>query len=329
MRKLTRRLYLKPTDNEWESGAVLNPTAIKEGNTIHLIYRAVKHPNYSSLGHAEIKDGVLHRHKQPFMTPTEEYEKEGIEDPRITKIKDTFYLLYTAWDGRNARVGLATGQSIDKLTKQGIISPNIALKKAIELVNSARYKERWQSLLELGDKDLILGDKDAVLLPEKISGKFVILHRLEPDIQAVYFDSFDELRDDRFWEEYLRNIEDYVIMRPKYKWEDKKIGAGAVALKVQYGWLLLYHGVEGKIDKHIYSAGATLLTHDLRYMTRLEEPLFMPDFEWEKKGDVNNVVFPEGAVIEDGMLNIYYGCADTRIGLAQIRLESLLKELQK
>ncbi|MFH1637273.1 MAG: pesticidal protein Cry7Aa [Candidatus Woesearchaeota archaeon] len=327
MKCVTCELYLEPTENEWESKAVLNPTAIKEGSIVHLIYRAVKHPNYSCLGHAKIEDGKLYRHKQPLIVPTEEYEAEGVEDPRITKIGDIFYLLYTAWDGKNARVALATGKSIDKLTKQGIISPNIPVEKAIGLVISDRYKENWQSRLELGEKGLILFDKDAVLLPEKISGKFVMLHRLEPDIQVVYFDSFDELKDDRFWEEYIRNIEDHVIMRPKYKWEAKRIGAGAVPLKTDYGWLLFYHGVEGEKDERIYSAGVALFTHNLENVTRLEEPLFRPEFEWEKEGDVNNVVFPEGVVIEDGMLNIFYGCADSRIGLAKIKFESLLEKL--
>jgi predicted GH43/DUF377 family glycosyl hydrolase len=327
MEKKTRRVYLESTENEWESGAVLNPAVIKEGSTIHLIYRAVKPPNYSSLGHIEINRGELYRHEQPFMIPTKEYEKEGVEDPRITKIEDTFYLLYTAWDGKNARVALATGKSIDKLTKQGIISPNIPIEKAIKLVNQDRYKESWQSQLENVGKDSILWDKDAVLLPEKISGKFVMFHRLEPDIQVVYFDSFDELKDDLFWKKYIKNIESHVIMRPEHQWEAKKIGVGAVPLKTQYGWLLIYHGVEGEKDERVYSAGAALLTHNLEYMARLKEPLFKPEFEWEKEGDVNNVVFPEGMIMEDGMLNIFYGCADTKIGLVAIKLEHIMEKL--
>ena len=327
---LTRKLLLEPTDNKWESKAVLNPTVIKDKDDTQLIYRAIGLFNDSNLGYAKIEDETVYRYNQPFMVPTEEYEKEGLEDPRIAKIDNTYNLLYTAWDGENARVALACGQSLDSLTKQGIISPNISIEKAIELVGSNRYKNIWkQQLKKSKNKNLILWDKDAVLFPEKISGKYIMLHRLIPDIQLVKFNSFKDLQDDEFWEDYLKNIEDYIVMQPKYKWESKRIGAGATPIKTRQGWLLLYHGVERKNNKkNTYSAGAALLNNsNFEQINRLKKPLFKPEFPWEKIGNVNNVVFPEGALVDDETLDIFYGCADKRIGLAKIELKNLLEEL--
>ena len=324
---MIRRVFLEPTANKWESGAVFNPTAIEEDGITHLIYRAVRSPNYSSLGHAEIEDGLVCRHDKPFMAPTEEYEREGVEDPRITKINGTFYLFYTAWDGKSARIAYAAGRSIDNLKKQGIIGPNIPVARAIGLVNSERYKNEWRRQLVKFGMDSFLWDKDAVLFPEKISGKYAMLHRLEPDIQLVLFDSFEDLQNKNFWEDYLRNIGEHIFMHPQYEWESEKIGAGATPIKTNHGWLLLYHGVEGKRKHSIYSAGAALFSNDIKHGTRLKEPLFQTEYEWEKVGNVNNVVFPEGATVEGPMLNIFYGAADRVIGLAQLELKSLIKKL--
>ena len=326
---MERKLFLEPTENEWESAEVLNPTAIKEDGVTHLIYRAVKKPNFSCLGHAEVRNGEILRYNEPLLSPTEDYERKGIEDPRITKIDGTYYILYTAWDGQNARIALASGPSINELTKQGIISPNITMKKAIEVVGSERYREIWKKEIGLHGESPMLWDKDAVLLPEKIGGMFVMIHRLEPDMQAVFFDSFEDLKKEEFWIDYLKNIESRVLMKQKHKWESTRIGAGATPIKTDRGWLLLYHGVEEEGGKRTYRAGAALVDDNMKELSRLENPLFEPDFDWEKNGDVSNVVFPEGAILENDTLEVYYGCADTRIGLAKVSISELLSNLLK
>ncbi len=324
---MERKLLLKPSKNDWESGAVLNPTAIRERGVTHLIYRAVKHPNYSSLGYARIVKGNIKRFDRPFLKPEKVWEREGVEDPRITKVGGTYYLLYTAWDGKNARVALAVSKDLKRFRRMGVVSPNIPASEAAKLAGLARYRRAWKGYR----KGSILFDKDAVLFPEKISGKFVMLHRLEPDIQIVYFRSFSELKKRKFWENYLKNIRKHVVMRPKHPWESEKIGAGATPIKTEKGWLLLYHGVQKTGRGRVYRAGAALLDlkHPEKEIARLEKPLFGPTHEWERKGDVNNVVFPEGAVVEKGVLSIFYGCADSRIGLARVRIRELLKRLEK
>ncbi|MBW2965532.1 pesticidal protein Cry7Aa, partial [Candidatus Woesearchaeota archaeon] len=176
--------------------------------------------------------------------------------------------------------------------------------------------------------DMILYDKDAVLFPQKINGKFVMLHRLEPDIQIVYFDKFEDLGKRKFWLDYIRNIDNYVLMKPKFEWEHEKIGAGATPIKTKKGWLLLYHGVNMKNGKQ-YNAGAALLDlkNPQKVITRMKTPLFKPEFEWELNGIVNNVVFPEGAVKQNKNLNVFYGCADSRIGMARFDFRNLMDNL--
>ena len=302
---MKRKILLEPTKNEWESLAVLNPTAIKEKDVIHLFYRAVKHPNTSCLGYATIKNGKLKRFNDPLLKPEADYEAVGVEDPRVVKIKGRYYLLYTAWDGRNARIALVVSKDLKNWQRKGIVSPNITLKQAIEITKSKKYKKIWQKQAKSRGEDAFLYDKDAVLFPEKINGKFVLLHRLEPDIQIVYFDKIEDLSKKEFWLEHIENIDNYVVMKPKYKWESAKIGAGATPIKTKQGWLLLYHGVNIDNGK-TYNAGVALL--DLKNLqkviTRLPKPLFQPEYEWEKQGVVDNVVFPEGAVQEEDNLNI-------------------------
>lgn len=326
--KIKRKILLEPTKNEWESAAVLNPGAIKKGDTLHLIYRAVRSPNYSSLGYAQIVGNKITRYSCPLLEPSGPYEKGGIEDPRITRLEGEYYILYTAWDGVNVRVALAESKDFKKVSKKGIISPNIPLSEAIQLVPEKRYKENWRLLLEYYGQNVVVRDKDACLFPEKINGRYAMLHRLRPDIQIVYFDEFSELQEDEFWRKYLREIQDKVVMQPKYKWEEETIGAGPPPIKTDKGWLLIYHGVD---KNKIYRVGAALLdfNNPQKIISRLKEPLFGPGHPWEKYDHIHNVVFPTGAIIEEDRLEIFYGCVDTKIGLASLSLKKLLDKLIK
>jgi predicted GH43/DUF377 family glycosyl hydrolase len=325
---MKRTILLEPTKNGWESMAVLNPTAIKEKDLVHLFYRAVKSPNYSTLGYAIMKDGKLTRFNDPLLKPEFEYEKEGVEDPRVVKLNGKFYLLYTAWDGKNARIALAVSKDLRNWKKKGIVSPSITLREAIQITKSKRYRKIWKEQAKSRGEDAFLYDKDGVIFPEKINGKFVLLHRLEPDMQIVYFDSFDQLQSKAFWYNYIENIDDYVLMKPEFEWENNKIGAGATPIKTEKGWLILYHGVDMRNGRQ-YNAGAALLDlkNPKKVLMRMKNPLFKPEFDWEKQGVVDNVVFPEGAVFDEDNLNVFYGCADSRIGLAKFNFNQLMNNL--
>ena len=357
--KIERKLIMGPTKNKWEARAVLNPSVVQSNDgTDHIFYRAVAKNWVSCIGYAKIKNGKLERFDEPVMKPTKSYESEGIEDPRVTKIGNLYYMLYTAFDGHDARIAYATSKDLKKWEKKGIISPNISVKEARSLVKIKKYRDKWKKQEIYGSRDA-LWDKDAVLFPKKINGYFVMLHRFLPDIQIVKFKNFSELKKDNFWRDYISNLSegrDDVSLYRRYDWEGEHIGAGAVPIETKKGWLLIYHGVNLRKTGFfaqmksqawysfsgifhmlrnrrlplVYHAGAALL--DLNKpeieITRLKKPLFSPNYPWEKEGDVNDVVFPEGISVEGNTLKIYYGCADTQIGLAEINLKELLSRLK-
>jgi len=357
--KIRRKLIMGPTENKWEERAVLNPSVVQtKDGTDHVFYRAVAKNWISSVGYAKIKDGKIERFDEPVMRPTKNYEKKGIEDPRVTKVGNMYYMLYTAFDGVDARIAYAISKDLKTWEKKGIISPNISVKEARNLVKIKKYRDKWKGQEIYGSRDA-LWDKDAVLFPKKIGGYFVMLHRFLPDIQIVKFKKFSELKNNNFWKEYISNLSegrDDVSLYRRYDWEGEHIGAGAVPIETKKGWLLVYHGVSlrrggflsgmgsktmynlhgvfrklrNKRLPLIYHVGVALL--DLKKpeieITRLKKPLFSPSHHWEKEGDVNDVVFPEGLSVNKDKLNIYYGCADTQIGLAEISLKKLLSLLK-
>lgn len=358
--KIKRKLFMKSSEHIWEAKAVLNPSVVKDKNGIeHMFYRAVAKDGVSSIGYAKIIKGKIERFDKPVLFPTESYDIKGVEDPRVTKISNIYYMLYTAFNGEDARIAYAVSKNLKDWEKKGIISPNIPVVEARKLVRIKKYRDKWKHQ-EIYGAHICLWNKDAVLFPEKINGKFVMLHRLLPDIQIVKFKSFSELKNDNFWRKYIENLgkdKDKISLYRRYDWESEHIGAGAVPIKTKRGWLLIYHGVElqdkgfllnlfnriyynvesilGRLENKrlplIYHAGAVLL--DLKRpeieVARLKEPLFSPKHNWEKEGDISDVVFPEGAVVEGDKLKIYYGCSDSRIGLAELSLKKLLRQIEK
>ncbi|MFH0712067.1 MAG: pesticidal protein Cry7Aa [archaeon] len=337
--EIKRELFMESSGNDWEARAILNPSVLREKGVEHMFYRAVAKNKISSVGYARIIKGEVERFDEPVLFPTRDYEKKGIEDSRVTKVGSNYYLLYTAFDGKDARVAYAVSKDLKRWKKKGIISPGILVSDARKLVKIKKYRDNWKLYQNSHGNSVLLWDKDAVLFPEKIDGHFVMLHRFLPDIQIVKFKSFSKLKDDDFWRDYISNLseaEDKVSLYRRYNWEGEHIGAGAVPIKTKRGWLLIYHGVELRkniltgLPDRIYHTGAALL--DLKKpeteITRLEEPLFSPKYKWEKSGDMNNVVFPEGAVVEGDKLKIYYGCSDSRIGLATMSFKKLMKEFK-
>jgi predicted GH43/DUF377 family glycosyl hydrolase len=319
---------------EFENEGVLNPTCIEKDGLIHLFYRAVKKGNFSTIGYCQIKDNkIINRSKTPVLWPEYDYESHGAEDPRITYLEGKYYMFYTAYDGQNALVAWATSTDLKNFTKKGLITPQISYDEAEDIFRNSGITEKYisfeKSYKQNRGENVYLWEKDAILFPKKINGKYAILHRILPGIQICYFDDFNELTQD-FWREYLKNLNDFVVMNPKYIFENTYIGSGCVPIETEIGWLLIYHSVEENTEKgRIYHACAALLDKEnpKKVIGRLTHPLFSPETEWEKHGIVDNVVFPTGAVVKDNLLSIYYGAADTKIGVRTFDLYQLLEEL--
>lgn len=335
-------IFLSPTEREFENNGVFNPGIYQDGNNVHIFYRAVQDGNLSTIGYAKT-DGPLKivvRHKQPLITRDFDYEKHGMEDPRIVKIGDIYYMTYTAYDGINSMGALATSKDLVHFKKHGIITPKINYKEYERYVTccnngklNPKYHHYYRLFKEIGLADeefRFLRDKDIVLFPRKINGKYVMLHRIWPGIQIVYFDNWKDLTKS-FWEDYLKNLTDYIVLDPKGIFEVNYIGAGAPPIETDDGWLLIYHGVQETTKGRIYHAKAALLHIDKPEIeiSRLYYPLFSPTKKWGKNGVVDNVIFPTGHTLFGNDLYIYYGAADTHTGVAKMDINELLLELRK
>lgn len=269
-----------------------------------------------------------------------DYENHGVEDPRIVKIEDTYYMTYTAYDGINAMGALATSKDLIHFEKHGIITPRVNYEEYECFVTccngnklNPKYHYYYNLFAQIGlvaDDFRMLRDKDVVLFPRKINGKYAMLHRIWPGIQIVYFDDWKDLTKS-FWKEYLKNLTDYIVLDPKSIFEVNYIGAGGPPIETNDGWLLIYHGVQETLTGRTYHTMAALLQIDKPEIeiSRLLRPLFSPTKDWERKGVCNNVVFPTGHALFEDNLYIYYGAADKHIAVAKLNLHELLLELRK
>jgi beta-1,2-mannobiose phosphorylase / 1,2-beta-oligomannan phosphorylase len=330
-------VILKPTSREFESLSAFNPGVYQIGQDVHLFYRALTDNHVSSIGYARLKGPleVVERWKKPYMSPQYKYEKCGIEDPRIVKIKDTFYLTYVVHDGKNALIAYSYGPDLFKLKKGGIISPQLSYNSVGDLFNYSKLDDKYyfykSYYIDTIDRNVLLWDKDGFLFPQKIKRKFALVHRILPEIQVAYFNNFEQLKDNKFWEENIKNLSKHVVLEAAHGFESRNIGGGAPPIKTKAGWLLIYHGVTPMNKGRVYHAAAALL--DLKDPTkvlgRLPYPLFSPEEEWEHQGHVHNVVFPTGTAIFKDQLYIYYGASDTYTAAASVNLPSLIKEILK
>jgi predicted GH43/DUF377 family glycosyl hydrolase len=291
----------------WEAKATFNPAALKIGRRTHLLYRAQSEDGMSVLGHASSTDGFrfddrslepAYRPRAPFETRKRESGNAGCEDPRLTAIGKTIYMLYTAYDG--------------------VAPPRVALTSIAE---RDLVKKNWSAWAE---PQLLsppgFDDKDAALFPKKFRGKFAIVHRLGNSMDLSFVDSLS-FKNHRWLDET-----NWLRPRPGF-WDDAKVGLSVPPIETPKGWLLLYHGVAS--SNGVYRVGAVLLdrANPREILARLEKPILEPETEYERHGIVSNVVFPCGAVAEKGKLFVYYGGADRTVNVATYELAKLLRAL--
>jgi len=301
LQRVERPILESILEHAWESRAVLNPGTVREGDYVHMLYRAVEGDNFSTLGYAKLdsEGNVIERHKEPVIKRTENFESHGCEDPRIIEFDRKYYIFYSAFDGKEVRICAASTEDFKQYKKYGVILP-----------------DTW--------------DKDAMIFPELVGNKIIFIHRIEPNIQFAYFDNIEQLLfpDNGYWKKYMPDLEKFTVLKPEFDWEKRKVGAGPPPIKTDHGWLFIYHGVD---DNLVYRAGVALLDLEFpdKVIARYPYPILEPERDYEQKGDVPNVVFPEGTAIFDNKLYVYYGGADKVISLATIDLTELLDGLEK
>jgi len=297
-------------EHSWESKAVFNPAALYLDKKTHIVYRAMSEDNTSVLGYATSKDGIHidYRSPEPIYTPRESFEQKlqpqgnsGCEDPRLTKIGNKVYMLYTAFDGKNL--------------------PRVALTW-IKVSDFLKQKWNWSSPVVISAPDIgNIGNKNACLFPEKIKGKYFIIHRIDNNIDSAFSSTLNF--DGKTW------IEEYNWIFPRAgMWDSKRIGIAAPPIKTKEGWILFYHGISE--EDNFYRVGALLLDpkDPTKIIARSDEPLLEPEMQYEKEGQVPNVVFPCGAVLIEDKIFVYYGGGDQVVGVATINVNQLLEVLK-
>lgn len=294
-------------ERAWEAKATFNPAAIYLQGKVHILYRAMSEDNTSVLGYAELGDGVSIdlRSTEPAYVPRELFEQKlmpggnsGCEDPRLTQIGERIYMPYTAFDGRNP--------------------PRVALTW-ITVQDFLKQKWNWSKPVTISPHDF--DDKDAVLFPEKFNENYIIVHRIGDDIDLAFVPDLEFKTE--------KELEEYRWLTPRRGWWDsRKVGIAAPPIKTDKGWVLLYHGVSE--EDGFYRVGAVLTdSHDpTKIIGRTDYPIFEPEADYEKKGEVPNVVFPCGAVVIGKTLFMYYGGGDQVVGVATMELEKLLEILE-
>ncbi|HEY4711868.1 MAG TPA: DUF5679 domain-containing protein [Dehalococcoidia bacterium] len=317
----------------WESKAAFNPGAIYEDGKVHIVYRAIGDSDVSVLGYASSIDGFhiderldkpIYVPREPFeggglvypattnreiiyLSPEDDEEEEniyvsggggwgGCEDPRLTRIDDRVYMTYVAFDGYSP--------------------PRVALT-SIHIDDFLAKNWQWKKPVLISPPRVV--DKNACILPERINSKYVIFHRIYPNILIDFVDDLDFDGTTRFLKGELK-------IRPRAAyWDSRKVGAGAPPIKTEDGWLLIYHGI-GERDPGRYKIGAMLLDlkDPTKVLARSKEPILEPEVWYENEGWKAGVVYPCGAVVIGKRLLVYYGGADRVACVASIKLDELL-----
>ena len=294
----------------WEERNVLNPSAVVKDNKVYLIYRAQDSAMTSRLGLA-ISDDGLHFEKQaaPVFYPDKDsmqrYEwKGGVEDPRIIETEDGNYILtYTSYDGKTARLCLASSKDLKIWIKHGLVLSN------------EKYRDAWSK-----SGAIICKQEGNRIIATKINGKYWMYFG---DTELFMATSNDLIH----WEvaENAENKKMISVLHPRMGYFDSRlVEPGPYALLRQEGVLLIYNGSNAEnfndttLPKFTYAAGQALFDKNDPYklINRTNNYFIHPDKAYEKLGEVNEVCFVEGLIYFHNKWFLYYGTADSKIAVA-------------
>jgi predicted GH43/DUF377 family glycosyl hydrolase len=294
--------------HEWESTYLYNPSAIVLDNKVFLLYRAQDKQKTSSIGLAWSNDGYnFTRYDQPIISATEPYERNGgCEDPRVVRIDGTFYLTYTAYDGKTARLCLATSPDLVNWKKYGPILPEFS-----------RTVYEWQQPVTYYSAGPVGWTKSGAIIDERQKDGYYYMQFGDSYLYTA--NSTDLIH----WEVSgsaqpfapLLNI-----------WEQALMESGPPPIKTRDGkWLKVYNGMSvgslGGYTKGQYSTGQMLIDPASAPLgppiARVETPILQPTTATEITGQVDNVVFSEGLVQFKGKWLLYFGAGDAFLSVAQ------------
>lgn len=300
-RRLSDVPIIAPRGDGWDAAGTFNPAVVWHEGKIVMLYRAQDKQGTSRLGYAESTDGIhFSRRDEPVFTPEKDYEKGGgVEDPRLVQFGDTYYLTYTGYNKKDAQLCLATSKDLIHWDRKGIILP----------ANKGNWNVKWT--------------KSGAIVPEKINGKYWMYFlgtSADGKDQTGIASSLDLLH----WTEESKTP--VLPVRPGHF--DSRVaepGPPPMVVRGGTGGIDLYYN--GADDKLVYRTGVAVfsLNDPRKLIKRSEKPFFAPEMEWEKVGQVPNVVFVEGMIAPGNLgLFFYYGAADKYVGILQTHSGSWL-----
>lgn len=308
---------LTPDEEEfWQSRAVFNWSPVKDGRLTRVLYRAMSSENVlggarlsiSSIGYAESRDGLHFSGRRQFIYPEHDWERYGCEDPRVTKLNGRYYVFYTAlgeypFTAGGIRGALAVTRDFKKIDAKYLVTP--------------------------------FNCKAIALFPEPIGGRLTAIITADTDrppakMAVVSFEKESDIWSPAFWEKWYGRIGENEI-NPRRSSRDH-IEVGAPPLKTKAGWLVIYSHIQNYFGGGAPVFGIEALLLDLKNPRRIigatRHPLIVAAANYEKYGQVPNIVFPSGALIEGRRLKIFYGAADTVSAFAETNLDNLLRVLR-
>ena len=316
--------------NEWESLAVFNPGAWydRENKQVLLLYRAAEaHAEYKCyFGLATSKDGYHFERAgdKPVISPSDDgFDASTIQDPRMVKMGEYYYITYACrffpfgqfWMPKEQQYEHPVcSDDFPRVIRTNATSTGLLLTKDFKtFIRAGRIT------------DPLLDDRDVILFPEKVGGKYVMMHRPLEWVGAEYGTEFAAVWISKA-DDLLGFRKSELLIKGKFDWEAGKIGINTPPIRTEHGWLTIYHAVGA--DKY-YRLGALLLDIEdpAKVLYRTADWIMQPEENYEIDGYYKGCVFPCGKVVIDGTLFVYYGAADKYVGLATCQLDELLEYL--
>jgi beta-1,2-mannosidase len=289
-RRVSDAPILSPQGTSWESAGTFNPAVILRHGKFVMLYRSQDASGTSRLGYAESRDGVhFKRRSAPVLSPETDYEEDGgIEDPRLVQIEETYYLTYTGYNKKDAQLCLATSRDLLHWERKGVILP--------------AYKGNWN----------VGWTKSGALIPEKIAGRYW-MYWLGTAADKTDQTGLSFSTDLIHWTEATSTP---VLPRRSGQFDSRVVEPGPPPLLTPSGIVLVYNGAD---DHLTYRTGVAIfdVSDPRKLVVRTDQPIFSPEKEWEKMGQVPNVVFVEGMARHGTRFFYYYGGADKYIGVAE------------
>lgn len=314
-KKHLKNPFLVPNkENSWEADAAFNPCVIKRNDKYHLVYRALSNEcmhhdqnmRVSTVGYSSSLNGVDFGKHSQLIKPEHDWEKYGCEDPRVTFFNEKYYIFYTALSKYPfCAQGIKVGVAITKDFK------NIEEKHPVTTFNS----------------------KAMALFPEKINGKIAAILTANTDLPPskiciAFFDEIEQIWSEQYWEHWYSELDLHVLALLRSAEDHLEVGAPPI--KTEKGWLLVYSYIQNYFsDDKIFGIEAVLLdiNDPFKLIGRTAHPILVPEEEYELKGDVPNVIFPSGSLLEGDNLTIYYGATDTTCCCGQVDINKLLMQM--